>query len=67
MRAETEWDRLITGLRGGDEHVVADFCRDYGGRLQRLADRYIQPGLRRRMGPESETRRRSHLTCPEEC
>ncbi len=53
MRAEREWDRLITGLRGGDEHVVAEFCRDYGGRLQRLADRYIQPGLRRRMGPES--------------
>ncbi len=53
MRPETDWDRLIAGLRGGDEEVVTEFCRDYGSRLQRIAERNIGPGLRRRMGPES--------------
>ncbi len=53
MRPETDWDRLIAGLRGGDEEVVTEFCRDYGSRLQRVAERNIGPGLRRRMGPES--------------
>lgn len=53
MEPNPRWDRLIKGLRLGDEEVVAEFFRSYGKPLQELADRHIAAGLRRRMGPES--------------
>lgn len=49
---EEHWDRLIHGLRAGDQHVVRDFCSQYGALLHRLADKHLPHGLRRRVGPE---------------
>ncbi len=46
------WHRLIQGLRAGDERVVAEFCDRYGDALQRVADRHLAAGVRRRVGPE---------------
>src|SRR5262245_2952383 len=49
---EEQWQRLIQGLRDGDPDVVREFCAQYGQRLQRLAEKHLPPGLRRRLGPE---------------
>lgn len=46
------WDRLITGLRGGDPRVAHEFWNQYGQLLHDLADRHLAAGLRRRVGPE---------------
>ena len=50
---EATWQRWIDGLRDGDESAVAEFCVRYAGALERLADRRLGQGLRRRVGPES--------------
>jgi RNA polymerase sigma-70 factor (ECF subfamily) len=52
MTDEERWTRLIQGLRAGDGKVAAEFCAQYGGLLQRLAEKNMPPGLRRRVGPE---------------
>ncbi len=46
------WEKLIRGLRDGDSQAAAAFCAEYGPLLQRLAERHLPPGLRRRVGPE---------------
>jgi RNA polymerase sigma factor (sigma-70 family) len=46
------WERLIRGLRDGDQGVAFEFWEQYGDALHRLADRNLAPGLRRRIGPE---------------
>lgn len=46
------WQRLIRGLRDGDQHVAFEFWDQYGEALHRLADNNLAPGLRRRVGPE---------------
>ena len=48
-----EWDRMIGGLRSGDSAVLGDFFRQYGPALERVAAGRINPGLRRRVGPET--------------
>jgi RNA polymerase sigma-70 factor, ECF subfamily len=50
--AENRWQRLIHGLRAGDRSIVQDFCTQYGTVLQRLAEKQLAEGLRRRVGPE---------------
>eukprot|EP00913_Durusdinium_trenchii_P023326 g21904.t1 len=52
MIDETEWDRLIDGLRRGDNDAVAEFCRLFADRLERVADRHLMSGLKRRVGAD---------------
>jgi len=49
---DASWDRLIAGLRDGDQQVMAAFCQQYGDRLHRLAEKRLGGKLRRRVGPE---------------
>jgi RNA polymerase sigma-70 factor, ECF subfamily len=46
------WDRLIQGLRQGDSLAAREFCDHYGAMMERLADKHLSPGVRRRVGPE---------------
>lgn len=46
------WQQLIQGLRDGDPRSVQEFCALYGERLERLAEKHLPHGLRRRFGPE---------------
>ena len=48
-----DWEAMITGVRAGDPAALAVFYRFYGPSLERLAARAIEPGMRRRFGPES--------------
>jgi RNA polymerase sigma factor (sigma-70 family) len=52
--AETEdrWQQLIQGLRAGDAQATRAFWDQYGGLLQKVAERHLAGGLRRRVGPE---------------
>jgi RNA polymerase sigma factor (sigma-70 family) len=43
---------LFAKLRSGDEAAVGEFCRRYGPLLERLAERRLAGGLRRRVGPD---------------
>lgn len=43
---------LIEGLRSGEQEAIAAFWNHYGPMLERLADRNLARGLRRRFGPE---------------
>jgi RNA polymerase sigma factor (sigma-70 family) len=52
VNTDENWDRLIVGLRDGDGEAARQFCAQYGDALQRLADRHLPAGLRRRVGPE---------------
>lgn len=45
-----EWTSLIDGLRRGDPEVAARFYSRYAPLLERLADRNLEPGIRRRVG-----------------
>jgi len=49
---EERWQRLIEGLRRGEGQVIREFCEQYGSALERLAERHLAPGLRRRIDPE---------------
>jgi RNA polymerase sigma factor (sigma-70 family) len=49
---DESWQRLIQGLRDGDPDSVQEFCAHYGEKLQRLAEKHLPHGLRRRLGPE---------------
>jgi RNA polymerase sigma factor (sigma-70 family) len=46
------WDRLIDGLRTGDQRVAQEFWDKYGHMLHAVADKHMADGLRRRIGPE---------------
>lgn len=50
---EPDWETLIDGVRAGDPAALGAFYRRYGPSLERLAARQIEPGMRRRFGPES--------------
>jgi hypothetical protein len=53
MPADEEWlDSLIEGLRGGEQQAVVAFFNHYGPMLERLVERNLARGLRRRLGPE---------------
>ncbi len=43
---------LIAGLRTGDPVALQDFFTRFGPTLERLADRNLAVGMRRRLGPE---------------
>src|SRR5438128_353918 len=49
---EARWQKLIDGLRAGDNQVVREFCAQYGDMLHRVAAKHLPRGLRRRVGPE---------------
>jgi RNA polymerase sigma factor (sigma-70 family) len=49
--SEPDWDRLIAGLRRGDEAAIADFYRRHGAALRAIAERQIGAELRRRVAP----------------
>jgi RNA polymerase sigma-70 factor (ECF subfamily) len=51
MPQDDSW--LIQGLSQGDPEAVRVFCERYGPMLQRVADKHLAAGLRRRVGPES--------------
>ena len=46
------WDRMIVGLRDGNRTVVREFCEHYGKSLERLAEKHLTGGVRRRIGAE---------------
>jgi RNA polymerase sigma-70 factor (ECF subfamily) len=50
--SEDRWERLIQGLRSGDEVVIREFWEQYGEMLHRVADKHLAEGMRRRVGPE---------------
>ena len=50
--ADQQWLRMIDGLRGGNRSVVREFCQCYGKSLERLAEKHLTGGVRRRIGPE---------------
>jgi RNA polymerase sigma-70 factor (ECF subfamily) len=43
-----DWERLIAGLRSGDEVVLREFHRRYGPMLHGIAESRLAPGMRRR-------------------
>src|SRR5262245_47137841 len=45
-------DAWLTALVDGEEAAVAEFWREYGDRLSRLADRHLSPQLQRRIGSD---------------
>ncbi len=45
-----DWDAIVRGLRNGEPAVIRQFCDQYGAALERLAERRIAAGLRRRVG-----------------
>ena len=50
---ESDWEALIAGVRQGEPRAMSAFFKLYGPSLERLAARAIDPGLRRRFGPET--------------
>jgi RNA polymerase sigma factor (sigma-70 family) len=53
MAAEQDrWQRLIEGLRLGDQGVAQEFWEQYGKLLHQVAQQHLAEGLRRRVGPE---------------
>ncbi len=52
MSDDERWQRLITGLRDGNEVVISEFFLQYGDMLHKLADQRLAAGVRRRIGPE---------------
>jgi RNA polymerase sigma-70 factor (ECF subfamily) len=50
--ADADWRLWVQRLAEGDEQVVGEFWRDYGGRLQALAAGFLTSRLQRREGPE---------------
>ena len=46
---EERWQRLIDGLRSGDQQTVRDFCTQYGESLHQLAEKRLTGSLRRRV------------------
>ena len=49
---EDQWDRMIQGLRDGDDQACTDFWNQFGGRLQAVAQNQISDRLRRRVGSD---------------
>jgi RNA polymerase sigma factor (sigma-70 family) len=52
MNETDDWQRLIGGLRSGDQQVAREFCEQYGPALHRIAEKNLPGGLRRRVGAE---------------
>jgi RNA polymerase sigma-70 factor, ECF subfamily len=52
MSDAARWQWLVDGLRRGDQQVALAFCKEFAEPLERLADRRLVGGLRRRVGAE---------------
>jgi RNA polymerase sigma-70 factor (ECF subfamily) len=50
--SDQHWSSWVRRLADGEEAVVVEFWRDYGGRLEALAAGYLSSRMRRREGPE---------------
>ncbi len=50
--ADQQWCSWVRRLADGEDEVVVEFWRDYGGRLEALAASYLSSRMRRREGPE---------------
>src|SRR5262245_17674967 len=50
--ADDDWPRLVQGLRDNDPRAVRAFCDQYGAALERVAEKHLPAGLRRRVGAE---------------
>lgn len=48
---DQDWDRLINGLRTGDEQVVAEFYNQHGETLRAIAEKRMAAALQRRVSP----------------
>jgi RNA polymerase sigma-70 factor (ECF subfamily) len=49
---DQRWQSWLARLSGGDELVIAEFWKEYNGRLQGLAAQHLKDGLKRRVDPE---------------
>jgi len=49
---EDAWGEIVEGLRTGNPSVIRHFCRRYGSSLERLAERHLASGMRRRVGAD---------------
>lgn len=49
---DSHWQRLIDGLRNGDETIAGEFYAHYRPLLERLAGTHLQSSLLRRVGPD---------------
>jgi RNA polymerase sigma-70 factor (ECF subfamily) len=52
LAEDQRWQSWIGRLSDGDELVIAEFWREYSGRLQGLAAQNLKAGLQRRVDPE---------------
>jgi RNA polymerase sigma factor (sigma-70 family) len=52
MGDEDRWRLLIEGLRRGDERAMNEFWERYRVPLERIAEKNLAAGVRRRFGPE---------------
>lgn len=50
--ADNEWDRLIAGLREGNQQACMDFWNQYGMLLEGVAKKQLSDRLQRRLGPD---------------
>ena len=48
---DENWDRLIRGLRQGDQQIIAEFFDQHGGKLRGIAEKRMASVLRRRVNP----------------
>jgi RNA polymerase sigma factor (sigma-70 family) len=49
---EAEWNRLINGLRDGQQDPCTDFWNRFGSHLEAVAQRQLSSGLQRSVGPD---------------
>ena len=51
--ADEAWRALLAGVRVGDDRACQDFWDQYGPLIEKVAERHLAAGVRRRVGPES--------------
>ncbi len=51
--SDDQWKELIEGIRNGDELACQRFWDEYGPMIEKVAERNISSGVRRRVGSES--------------
>ncbi|MGI9515888.1 MAG: RNA polymerase sigma factor [Pirellulaceae bacterium] len=49
---EQDWDRMINGLRSGDDEACAEFWGEYGTMLEAVAQKQLSQKLQRRVGSD---------------
>lgn len=53
IESDDQWAQLVEGMRNGDETACHDFWKSYGSLIERVAQKHLSPGIRRRVGPET--------------